>query len=162
MAQSREDRRKVRIGDRTLTLARHHKNADPDGSPQRQPVKPPGEDKGPKATGIVARGRTVHANDPNAPKRFVGFDKEGVGIWVPSQRIYSPGEQIELPVSELERLKRLGFIADANRLASDEEAAGVPTRHPSMPDEPRKSEGDVVDLERQQQRSRSAPTGRPL
>jgi len=122
---SREDERKTTIGGRQVRFARKPWVQHPDHVPvRRTPVLV--EDNEPKAKATVARGRTVHAPIPGAYEA-IGFDPTTAEpLRVLRHRAYGPGETIEAPVAEIERLKRLGFLHDPARYATDEEAAALP------------------------------------
>jgi hypothetical protein len=70
----------------------------------------------PKGKGIVAPGRTVEAAIPGS-RRFVGYSSDGSGtaIYGPEYTHYGPGQEVEIPLRDLERLKELGFIVDPKR-----------------------------------------------
>jgi hypothetical protein len=78
---------------------------------------PPTEQKEPEPLGraTVARGRTLHM--PVAGEfRQTGWsadEKRAVcaQVWEPK----GPGSEVELPVSEIRRLRRLGFLIDSDR-----------------------------------------------
>lgn len=78
-----------------------------DGVRALRPVEPdPNE---PRELATVARGRQVHV--PTDQKRAVGYDRDsGEMIYAAVQRHYMPGEQVELPISEIRRLRGLGFL----------------------------------------------------
>jgi hypothetical protein len=64
----------------------------------------------PTATAIVARGRTVHA--PTGQKRVIGYDAVlRTEIYCPFLEMYGPGSEVTLPVTEIARLRALGFLA---------------------------------------------------
>jgi hypothetical protein len=71
--------------------------------------------KEPTEIAIVARGHTVHA--PIAGEFIrAGFDKDtGRPVQAAAQKTYRPGDQIELPVSEIARFKKLGFLVDDSK-----------------------------------------------
>ncbi|SRR5579885_1302568 len=63
--------------------------------------------------GIVERGRTVEV--PTGEKEMRGFDREGNALYRPVMRRYGPGQEVELPMREIRRLRELGFLTDPNR-----------------------------------------------
>lgn len=71
------------------------------------------------ARGVVARGRTVSAPHPTM-KRHVRSE-DGRPLEAPAMVDYGPGSEIELPVEEIERLRKAGFLIDT---AQPEIAAG--------------------------------------
>jgi hypothetical protein len=66
---------------------------------------------GPKEIAVVARGRTIMGSVPGQVK-FVGHDREGNKVYGPIYRVFGPGQEIELPVAECQRLRGLGFLVD--------------------------------------------------
>jgi hypothetical protein len=69
----------------------------------------------PTETGIVAPGRTVEA-PVIGKKKFVGFDKQtGVRVYGPLLNRFGPNQSVTLPVSEITRLRELGFLLDPNK-----------------------------------------------
>ncbi len=93
------------------------KRLDPDAALQRGMMPPPPEDKGPLMKGRVARGRSVHLVDRDAPLEHVGYAQiliDGTStlkaITRAPMRAAGPGETVELPAAEVARLRDLGFL----------------------------------------------------
>ena len=61
---------------------------------------------------IVARGRTVIADDPSKPR--VIDPQTGRQMGAPATRIFGPGQEVELPSDEILRLRADGFLVDPN------------------------------------------------
>ena len=79
---------------------------------------------------VVERGRTVECPVPGE-KKFVGFDPEGKSIYGPVLSYFGPGQKVYLPVPEIERLQKLGFLVDPNREHNSEfKSQGHPTNEP--------------------------------
>lgn len=109
---SREDRRRAKVGNRTVLMQRHPTQHPDHTPPVRRGATPVVEDTGPMGRAIVARGRVVHAA-VRGEYDLVGYDSTTAApVRAPRTRIYLPGETVELPVSEIERLRALGFLAD--------------------------------------------------
>jgi hypothetical protein len=75
----------------------------------------PEVDPGPMAKAKVAKGRCVHV--PNGKKHIVGseaYDVQGTivhrDVTAEGYRSAGPGEVVELPEAEIERLTGLGFL----------------------------------------------------
>jgi hypothetical protein len=78
-----------------------------DGVRALRPVEPDPDE--PREFAVVARGRSVDA--PTEQRRAVGYDPvKGEQLYAAVQRRFMPGETIELPVSEIRRLRELGFL----------------------------------------------------
>lgn len=72
----------------------------------------PAAESGPPTKATVANGKTLHMPHPTE-KMCVGYDVEQkANILVPRIAVYGPGVEVELPLSEVHRLKRLGFLVD--------------------------------------------------
>jgi hypothetical protein len=77
-----------------------------------RPVEPDPDE--PRDLATVRTGRSVDVPDP-IEKRAVGYDRDtGKPIYAAVQHRYGPGQQVELPVSEIRRLRGLGFLVDPN------------------------------------------------
>jgi hypothetical protein len=74
--------------------------------------------------GVVARGRTVHV--PTDQKVLAGYERETNR---PIERIVcerrGPGETVELPGSEVKRLRALGFLVDPDLIAESFEGPAL-------------------------------------
>ena len=80
-----------------------------DGIRNLRPAEPDPDE--PREFAIVARGRSIDA--PTEQRRAVGYDPvKGEQLYAAVQRRYGPGERIELPISEIRRLRELGFLVD--------------------------------------------------
>lgn len=74
----------------------------------KQPSTAAGE---PTEIATVARGRSVDV--PSGERRKVGHDPvTGEAIFAAVQRRYAEGQQVELPRSQITRLRELGFLTD--------------------------------------------------
>lgn len=63
----------------------------------------------PTAVGIVAPGRTVDV--PTGVRRVVGYDRvTGAAVYGPVLQKFWPGQEVTLTVSEITRLRSLGFL----------------------------------------------------
>jgi len=124
----RDERRRAKVGNRTVLMQRSpRRHPDHDHAPPVRLPASPVEDSGPRAKATVAKGRTIIAPAPGEGSDLVGFDPfTAAPIRAPRQRAYGPGEEVQLPLSEIERLTRLGFLHDPNRYGGDEEAAALP------------------------------------
>ena len=81
-----------------------------DGVRALRPVEPDPDE--PRELATVRMGRSVDVPDP-VEKRAVGYDRDsGAMIFAAVQHRYGPGQQVELPVSEIRRLRGLGFLVD--------------------------------------------------
>ena len=73
---------------------------------------------------IVARGRSLYFGEG---RRVLGFDKDtnqeifGPATW----RYVLPGETVELPASEVERMRALGYLVDPSKVAPPEEGPRI-------------------------------------
>jgi hypothetical protein len=117
-------------------LAERHSVVHPDFAPTRSPPPPlPAETNNkPKVKGIVARGKTVHM--ATGKQIQVGYDAtEGKPVYTSEIVAYGPGKEVELPVSEAARLRKLGFLVGPAKVVTDEEAARLPS-HPVLGDMP--------------------------
>jgi hypothetical protein len=118
------DERKTVIGGRRMRLARRP-TVHPDHVPVRRLPAPMKDDEG-KAKATVARGRTIIAPMPDEFD-VIGYESTtGEPVRAQRQRSFGPGETVELSLSEIARLTRLGFLHDPSRYATDEEAAALP------------------------------------
>jgi hypothetical protein len=77
------------------------------------------DDPGPLARAKVAKGRTVHLPLPTGAKRIVGTRAAEVNgvimyrdVTAVEYRSAQPGEIVELPEVEVQRLTALGFLID--------------------------------------------------
>jgi hypothetical protein len=62
---------------------------------------------------IVARAHTICVPDPTKPPVFSGREPDSHReLFAPQTRDYGPGEEIELPVAEVRRLRGLGHLVD--------------------------------------------------
>jgi hypothetical protein len=69
---------------------------------------------------IVARGRTVVVPDPTKPPVFVGRQIEtNREMFAPATRDFGPGEEVELPRGEAQRLRGFGYLVDADAKVVD-------------------------------------------
>jgi hypothetical protein len=80
---------------------------------------------------IVERGRTVECAveiDKSlsigeqvslGQKKFVGYDREGRSIYGPVTTHFGPGQEVVLPLSEIGRLRELGFLVDPRKVYND-------------------------------------------
>jgi len=68
-------------------------------------------------------------------KRFVGYDKEGRSIYGPVYTYFGPGQEVVLPISEIARLKELGFLVDPRKTIKTQQDTSRSQSHPS--NEPR-------------------------
>jgi hypothetical protein len=84
---------------------------------------------------IVNNGKSVQV--PTGELRMVGLREDGKPITAPVQRSYLPGDEVELDVSEIERLRGLGFLLkDGETFFKREVVAGAygeGTGHPEAP-----------------------------
>ncbi len=121
-----DERRRVRVGNRNVLVARHKTKLDDlDTVPVRQPPLPPQDQKEKLVRCVVERGRTVHA--ATGKKKMLGYDPiDGRQIFGPELTAYAPGQELMLPESEAKRLRAAGFVRDETRYASDTEAAKLP------------------------------------
>ena len=62
------------------------------------------------AKGIVAKGRTVEV--PSDQRRIAGYTADGKPVHRTMQRLAGPGEEVELPTSEIAYLRASGFLVD--------------------------------------------------
>jgi hypothetical protein len=62
--------------------------------------------------GVVARGRTVVA--PSGEKKIIGYTTEGKTMWAPDLKHFRPGQEVELPESEIAWLRGTGHLIDPN------------------------------------------------
>ena len=90
-----------------------HLDAKPgDGVRALRPAEPDPDE--PRELATVRPGRSVDVPD-SIEKRAVGYDRDtGKSIYAAVQHRYGPGQQVELPVSEIRRLRGLGFLVDPN------------------------------------------------
>jgi hypothetical protein len=75
----------------------------------------------PMETGMIARGRTL-LRPKDGPTRIVGFTKDRIAIHSPHLEELKEGDSFTAPVSEILRLRELGYIFDPERVATDAEA----------------------------------------
>jgi hypothetical protein len=69
----------------------------------------------PTEVAIVRAGRTV---DVPIGRRVHGYDStKGVEVYGPVYRTFKPGEEVTLAISEIARLRALGFLVDPNGTA---------------------------------------------
>jgi hypothetical protein len=113
-------------------IAHAARSCDPDwaltmGVPIGPRPAPPPDNNEATGTAVVARGRTVHCPVPDQTQ-FVGYDKTtGKEIYGPVFKAYGPGSKVELPVSEITRLRGLGFL--------EPEGGGKPVDVPPLPED---------------------------
>ena len=115
-----DDKKRVKAGD-VRNLTRVHPEHDPRAfaGVRRVPSGAPAPDQ-PHEVGTVAAGRSVDIV-VEGDRVQCGFDKDaGVPVYRCAQRRALPGERVELPRSEIARLRGLGFLVDPS-------AAPVPT-----------------------------------
>ena len=62
---------------------------------------------------MVARGKSVHA--PVGELEFAGYDRNGNTVTRARFKVIRPGGEVTLPVSEIARLRRDGFLEDPDR-----------------------------------------------
>jgi hypothetical protein len=76
------------------------------------------------ATGIVASGRCLHV--PDGTRHVAGYDTERrVNTHRQGFKEVLAGQAVTLPISEIARLRELGFLVDPNKVATDEEARTI-------------------------------------
>ncbi len=63
---------------------------------------------------IVARGRTIFGPHPTM-KKIVRTNEKGEPIYGPVQAEFGPGTEIELPESEVKRLRMAGYLLEAGQ-----------------------------------------------
>lgn len=87
-----------------------HLNAGPGDGVRRVPPEMP-DDNEPREVGVVAAGRCIDV--PTDEIELSGYDREGQReIYRRVQKRHLPGESVELPKSEIARLRGLGFLVD--------------------------------------------------
>ena len=91
-----------------------------------------GVDPGPLKSAKVARGRTLHLDDPNGKKRIVGsrpYEANGVTMYhdvtAVEFRVANPGEIVTLPQTEIDRLIGLGFLQSIDESVGPRQARSV-------------------------------------
>ena len=80
---------------------------------------------------MLAEIRRATSRERSGPAPLVGERTSWSGttpqpVKVLRKRAYGPDEEVELPLSEIERLTQLGFLHDESRYMRDEEAARLP------------------------------------
>jgi hypothetical protein len=72
----------------------------------------------PMATAIIERGHTVECAVPGE-RNFVGYTTDEHGnsrtVYGPVYTKYGPGSEVTLPLSEINRLRELGFLVDPKK-----------------------------------------------
>jgi hypothetical protein len=69
----------------------------------------------PMEKAVVARGRCVGIPDPTAEPGFIGREPDtNKELFAPGLKYILPGEEVELPRSEVKRLRGLGTLVDPN------------------------------------------------
>jgi hypothetical protein len=63
------------------------------------------------ARGVVARGRTIMVPDTN-DRRVVNHTPEGKAVYRCAERAFGPGQEVELPATEIVSLRERGFLID--------------------------------------------------
>jgi hypothetical protein len=86
------------------------------GNPDTNQVQNSGGQKSERiARGVVARGRSIDIPDLNSPKQIVGYTPDGKPMTKLATRCYGPGQEIELPVTEIASLRKRGFLLDPDQ-----------------------------------------------
>lgn len=95
----------------------------------------PKETPEPLSSGVVARGKTVHAS--TGKKVLAGYDKfTGAPVERMSYRTFKPGQVVMLAQSEIARLKQLGFLVDPDRRLQMPPEKPRQVQPPSRPEPP--------------------------
>ncbi len=69
------------------------------------------------ARGTVARGHTIDI--PTGERRMIGYDRvTGAPVFTSVIRKAGPGEEVTLVRSEIDRLRRAGFLVDPNKIVT--------------------------------------------
>lgn len=79
------------------------------------PVEVTKEPAAKMARGTVAKGRTVFAQ--TSERRIINYDGEGKPIYRFIEKAHRPGQEVELPESEIIHLRKAGFLVDPNAAA---------------------------------------------
>jgi hypothetical protein len=106
------------------------RSGEPDDAPDFQIPEAPPE---PTGVAVVARGHCVHV--PDGTRHISGFDVDR------RRNVYRQGfierregEQVTLYLSEIKRLREIGFLVDPNKqIAADEKTISALPRDATMP-----------------------------